>query len=139
MPQILDYFLDPLYGLVCLSGRDAELPWDLSAGGEQVLIDASAIVVAVADGEPEGQVEIEVYLGSDEAPRVGELEQVYGGPLHLPGPGLLISAPTGDEVLLPEIGGGSHHLEVYRDGYPSSRLFVLIDRTAQVVGPVAGA
>lgn len=139
MPQILDYFLDPLYGLVCLSGPDAELPWELSAGGERVLVDASAIAVAVADDEPRGQVEIEVYLGPDEVPRVGGLEQVYDGPLHLPGPGLLISAPTGDEVLLREIGDGSHRVEVYRDGYPSSRLLVLIDRTAQVVGPLAGA
>jgi hypothetical protein len=139
MPQILDYFLDPLCGLVCLSARDAELPWQLSMGGQAVLVDASAIAVAVADDEPEGQVEVEVYLGPDEVPGVGGLEQVYDGPLHLPGPGLLISAPTGDEVLLREIGDGAHHLEVYRDGYPSSRLLVLIDRAVQAAGPLAGS
>lgn len=134
MPQILDYFLDPLYGLVCLSGRDAELPWQLSMGGQRVLVDASAIAVAVADDEPEGQVEVEVYLGPDGVPGVGGLEQVYDGPLHLPGPGLLISAPTrgrgaatGDWGWRPPPGGISRWLPVispacpHRPGGPDRR------------------
>ncbi len=128
MPQILDYFLDPLYGLVCLSGQDAELPWQVGLSGQRVLADTSGIAVAVADDEPDGQVEVEVYLGSDEAPRVSALQQVFDGPLHLSGPGLLVSAPTGDEALLREVEEGPHHVEIYSDGYPTSRLVVLIDR-----------
>jgi hypothetical protein len=131
MPQILDYFLEPLYGQVCLSGRDAELPWQLGLGGQRVLVDASAIVLAVADDDPEGQVEVEVYLGSDGAPRVGALQPVFDGSLHLASPGLLVSAPTGDEVLLQEIEEGLHHVEIYSDGYPSSRLVVLVDRAGR--------
>jgi hypothetical protein len=128
MPQILDYFLDPLYGLVCLSGQDAQLPWQLGQGSQRVLADASGIAVAVADDELGGQVEVEVYVGSDEIPHVSAFQQVFDGPLHLSGPGLLVSAPTGDEVLLREVEEGLHHLEIYSDGYPSSRLIILVDR-----------
>jgi|SRR5215813_1960519 len=127
MPQILDHFLEPLYGQVCLSGQGAELPWMEELSGKRVLASESAVTVAVADEEPEGQVEVEVYLGPDETPRLRGLELVFDGTLHLPRPGLLVFAPTGDEVLLPEVKDGSHRLALYCDAYPVSRLVALID------------
>ena len=127
MPQILDYFLNPLYGMVCLSGQDAEVPWELGLSGQRVLADASAVAVSVAEHESGEQIEVEVYLGSDEMPLVTALRKIYDGSLHLSGPGLRVSSPTGDEVLMHEVDGGAHDITIYDDGYPSSRLVIFVD------------
>ena len=127
MPQILDHFLQAAYGQVCLADQDAVLPADSDRASAQVLADATAIVVCVAGQEPENAVEIEVYHGAGEAPRLTGLEPVFTGLLALSQPGMLIFAPTGEEVLMPEIPQGPHPVAIYRDGYPASRLVVLID------------
>jgi hypothetical protein len=127
MPQILDYFLEPAYGQVCLSGHAADLSWQTPFNDQQVISDEISITVAVADEEPEGQLEIEVYQGSYEGSRLQRLQRIFDGTLHLMRSGLLVSAPTGDEVLLREIREGSHHVAIYRDDYPTSRLVILID------------
>src|SRR6266568_424965 len=125
MPQILDHFLQAAYGQVCLADQDAVLPADSDHTSAEVLADATAIVVCVAGEEPEDAVE--VYQGAGEAPRLTGLEPIFRGPLTLSGPGMLVFAPTGEEVLLPEIAEGPHQVAIYRDGYPTSRLAVLID------------
>jgi hypothetical protein len=127
MPQILDHFLEPLYGQVCLSDRDAELPWQHALGGQRVLADKSGIAVSVADDEPDGQVEVQVYLGTDEAPRLQGLQSFFNGTLYLLNPGLLVFTPTGEEVLLHEVQEGPHRVAIYGNGYPVSRLVVLVD------------
>jgi hypothetical protein len=127
MPQILDHFLQAAYGQVCLADQDAALPADSDRTSAEVLADATAIVVRVAGEEPEDAVEVEVYQGAGEAPRLTGLEPIFTGSLALSGPGMLVFAPTGEEVLLPEIAEGPHQVAIYRDGYPTSRLVVLID------------
>jgi hypothetical protein len=127
VPQILDHFVEPLYGQVCLSDRDAELPWRDAISGQQVLANESAVVIPVADEEAERPVELEVYLGDDEAPQLRDLQPVFSGSLTLSNPGLLVFTPTGEEVLLPEIREGPHQVTIYWNGYPTSRLVVLVD------------
>ncbi|HET9080516.1 MAG TPA: hypothetical protein VFO01_08365 [Trebonia sp.] len=70
MPQILDHFLQAAYGQVCLAGQDAALPADSDRVSAEVLADATAIVVCVAGEEPEDAVEVEVYHGAGEVPRL---------------------------------------------------------------------
>jgi hypothetical protein len=130
MPQILDYFLSAAYGQVCLTDQDAELPAESDPTGAEVLADPDAIVVAVADEEPEDPVEVEVYQGTDEVPRLAGFERIFTGPLTLSRPGMLVFAPTGEEVLLREVADGQHQVAIYRDGYPTSRLVVLLDGPA---------
>lgn len=127
MPQILDYFIEPIYGQICLSDQDAELTWHARFNDQQVSSDEMTITIAVTDGEPEFQVEVEVFQGPDEKPSVQYLHQIFSGVIHLTRAGLLVFAPTGDEVLLQEIPDGLHHVDIYRDTYPASRLVVLID------------
>jgi hypothetical protein len=131
MPQILDHFLQAAYGQVCLADQDPVLPAGTDRTSAEVLADATAIVVCVAGQEPENavevEVEVEVYQGADEAPRLTGLEPVFTGSLTLSQPGMLVFAPTGEEILLPEIAEGPHQVTIYRDGYPTSRLVVLID------------
>jgi hypothetical protein len=127
MPQILDHFLQAAYGQVCLADQDAMLPADSDRTGAEVLADATAIIVSVAHDEPEDPVEVEVCHGADEVPRLTGLEPVFTGLLTLSRPGMLVFAPTGKEVLLREIAEGPHRVAIYRDGYPASRLVVIID------------
>jgi hypothetical protein len=127
VPQILDYFLEPAYGQVCLSDQDAELSWPSPCNNQHVVSDEMSITVVVADDERRGQVEVEVYQGADGIPRIQGLLRIFDGTLHLMKPGLLIFAPTGDEVLLHEIHEGPHNVTIYCDDYPTSRLVVLID------------
>src|SRR6266568_8408747 len=103
MPQILDHFLQAAYGQVCLADQDAALPADSDRTSAEVLADATAIVVRVADQEPEDAVEVEVYQGAGEAPRLTGFEPIFTGLLALSGPGMLVFAPTGEEVLLREM------------------------------------
>lgn len=127
MPQILDHFLEPAYGQVILAGQDAELSWPDALSGQPVIADQTSITVSVTDDETQGPVEVEVYLGADERPALRDLEPVYTGRLYLTKPGLLVFEPTGDEVLLQEVRDGPHELAIYRNGYPTSRLVVVID------------
>ena len=127
MPQILDYFIVPAYGQVCLSDQDAELSWQAGFNDQHVASDETAIMIAVTDEEPEREVEVEVYLGADGKPLLQYLLPTFDGAINLAKDGLLVFAPTGDEVLLEEITAGPHRVKVYRDGYPTSRLVVLID------------
>ncbi len=127
MPQILDYFIEPAYGQVCFSGQDAELSWQASFNDMHVAVDDAAITVAVSDGERDDQVEVEVYQGRGDKPPIQYLQRIYNGIITLSQDGLLIFAPTGDEVLLEEVANGYHKVEIYRDGYPTSRLVVIID------------
>ena len=127
MPQILDYFFDPVYTQICVSDQDGDLIGMTAVNGRQVFVNESAVVVAVTDEEPESQVEVEVYLGPDELPGLEDLEQVFDGRLYLKSPGLLVFAPTGDEVLLDQVEDGFHQLAIFRDGYPAHRLVVVLD------------
>jgi hypothetical protein len=95
MSQILDYFLEPAYGQVCLSSQDAELPWQATFDDRQVVSDETSVTVAVTDEEPVGQVEVEVYQGRDERPHLQPLQRIFSGTLNLMKPGLLLFAPTG--------------------------------------------
>ncbi len=63
MPQILDYFIEPACGQVCLSDQDAELSWQATFNDQHVASDETTITIAVTDEEPERQVEVEVYQG----------------------------------------------------------------------------
>jgi hypothetical protein len=127
MPQILDHFLEPAYGQVVLADQDAELPWQDALAGQPVIANPTSITVFVTDDETESPVEVEVYLGQDERPALRDLEQVYSGPLYLTNPGLLVFEPTGDEVLLQEVRDGPHDVAIYRNGYPTTHLVVIID------------
>jgi hypothetical protein len=127
MPQILDYFIEPAYGQVCLSDQDAGLSWQDTFNKQQVASDETSITIAVADEEPEHQVEVEVYQGDDDKPPLQYLYRIFDGVINLTSAGLLVFAPTGDEVLLKEVASGSHQIEIYRDRYPTSRLVILID------------
>jgi len=137
MPQILDYFLVPSYGQVSLSDQDAELSWQAIFNDQQVISDKTSIMVAIPDEEPEGQVEVEIYQGPDEKPGLQHLQRIFDGTLHLIKSGLLVFAPTGEEVLLHEVHEGSHHVAIYRDGYPTSRLVAIIDGDSQLNGSLA--
>lgn len=127
MPQILDHFLEPVYGQVVLAGQDAELPWQDGLTGQPVRADQTSITVFVTDDETQGPVEVEVYLGTDERPALRDLEPVYTGLLQLTKPGLLVFEPTGGEVLLQEVRDGPHQVAIYRNGYPTTHLVVIID------------
>lgn len=127
MPQILDYFIEPAYGQVCLSDQDAGLPWQAAFNDQKVASDEMTIMIAVTDEEPERQVEVEVYQGHDVKPALQYLHRIFDGAINLTKAGLLVFAPTGDEVLLKEIATGPHRIKIYRDDYPTSRLVVLID------------
>lgn len=127
MTQILDYFIAPAYGQICLSDQDAELSWDATFNEQQVASDEASVTVAVADDEPEEQVEIEVFQGPGDRPPVRYLQRIFDGVINLARAGLLVFAPTGDEILLEEIASGPHQVTIYRDSYPTSRLVVLID------------
>jgi hypothetical protein len=85
------------------------------------------ISVAVADSEPEDRVGVEVYLGDGDRPNLQGLQMSFRGGINLTKDGLLVFAPTGDEVVLGEIGSGPHRIEIYRDSYPTSKLVVLVD------------
>jgi hypothetical protein len=127
MPQILDYFFEPAYTQICVSDQDGDLAEMTAINDHRVFVNKSAVAVAVTDEEPESQVEVEVYLGPDQLPRLKDLERVFNGPLYLKSAGLLVFAPTGDEVLLDEVEEGSHHLAIFRDSYPAHRLIVVLD------------
>ena len=75
MAQILDYFIEPAYGQICLSDQDAELSWQSTFNEQQVAFDETSITIAVTDEEPEHQVEVEVYLGHDEKPSLRYLSE----------------------------------------------------------------
>src|SRR4051812_22953769 len=124
MPQILDYFIEPLYGQVCLSDRDAVL--SASPSGDLVISEPSWVAVAVGD-EADQLVEIEVYTGTDEHPRLQNLEPIFDGELILANHGMRLFAPTGEEIVLNEISAGRHRLALFRDGYPTTRFVVVID------------
>jgi hypothetical protein len=100
MAQILDYFIEPAYGQICLSDQDAELSWQSTFNEQQVAFDETSITIAVTDEEPERQVEIEVYRGHDEEPPLQYLQRIFDGIINLTRAGLLVFAPTGDEILL---------------------------------------
>jgi hypothetical protein len=127
MPQILDHFFSPAYGQICLSDREASLSWDDMPADRGVLAKESSITVFVADEETEAPVEVEVYLGLDETPRIRDLKTIFNGLLNLANSGLLVFEPTGEEVLLQEIPEGIHRVAIHSNGYPASRLIVLID------------
>jgi hypothetical protein len=131
MPQILDYFIEPAYGQVCLSDQDAELSWQATFNDQHVASDETSITIAVTDEEAKRQVEVEVYQGPDDKPPVQYLQRIFDGVINLTRAGLLVLAPTGDEVLLEEIVSGPHQIEIFRDSYPTSRLVVLIDADSQ--------
>jgi hypothetical protein len=127
MPQILDHFLEPVYGQVILADQDAGLSWQDAMTGQPVSADRTSITVFVAGDDAQGPVEVEVYLGTDEAPALRDLEPVYTGQIYLTRPGLLVFEPTGDEVLLQEVPAGPHDVTIYRNGYPTTHLVVIID------------
>jgi hypothetical protein len=127
MPQILDYFFEPAYTQICMSDQDGDLVGMSATKDGRVFVNESAVAVAVTDEEPESQVEVEVYLGPGELPRLEKLERVFEGRLYLKSPGLLVFAPTGDEVLLDQVGDGFHQLAIFRDSYPTHRLVVVLD------------
>ena len=128
MPQILDYFIQPAYGQVCLSDQDAELSWQATFNDQHVASDETSITIAVSDEEVERQVEVEVYRGKDGTSASQYMERIFDGVINLARPGLLLFAPTGDEVLLKEIADGPHQIRIYRDSYPTLRLVVVIDQ-----------
>ena len=133
MAQILDYFIEPAYGQVCISDRDSELSWRSTFNEQRVAFDETSITIAVTDEEPERQVEVEVYWGRGDKPPLQYLKQIFDGVINLTRAGLLVFAPTGDEVLLEEIPNGSHRIAIYHDGYPTSRLVVFIDADSLAV------
>jgi len=127
MRQILDYFFEPAYTQICVSDQDGDLDGMSAINDRRVFVNESAVAVAVTDEEPESQVEVEVYLGPGELPWLENFEQVFDGRLHLKRAGLLVFAPTGDEVLLDEVEEGFHQLAIFRDRYPAHRLVVVLD------------
>jgi hypothetical protein len=131
MPQILDHFFSLAYREICLSDQEVELPWNGVPDSLGILADKTSITVHVTDDESGGTVEVEVYLGTDETPPLRDLRSIFDGPLHLTNPGLLIFEPTGEEVTIQDIREGLHHIAIYSNGYPASRLVVLIDGQAR--------
>jgi hypothetical protein len=127
MRQILDYFFEPAYAQICVSDQDGDLAGMSASGNGQVFVNESAVAVAVTDQEPESQVEVEVYCGPGKMPALDKFQRVFDGRLYLKSPGMLVFAPTGDEVLLDEVEGGFHRISIFLDSYPAHRLVVVLD------------
>jgi hypothetical protein len=138
MQQILDYFFEPAYAQICVSDQDGDLGGMTAIKERRVFVNESAVAVAVTDEEPESQVEVEVYLGPGELPSLQNFEQAFDGRICLKSPGLLVFAPTGDEVLLDEVEEGFHQLAIFRDGYPTHRLVMVLDADERAIGQGGG-
>jgi hypothetical protein len=100
------------------------MPGDPIPGKELI---RAKLAKSVVSAEPQDAVEVEVCQGAGETPRLTGLEPIFTGLLALSGPGMLVFAPAGEEVLLPAIAEGPHQVAIYRDGYPTSRWVVLIE------------
>ena len=126
MPRLFQRQFWPAYGTVFVLDTDAEMPEPPTSDGG-VVGGAAGVVVAVRPYDTD-QVELAAYWGTPDAGAVEGLIPAFDGDvLHASGKGLLVGAPTGEEIPLGlPAEEGPIRVRLWHDPYPATRIVVAL-------------